>query len=106
MLAATVTCDEANAAPHLLQAILVAPEPQPETSLVDVVEQDEAGFSLTADAGARLGLQASSTHLAEVLDEPAADIVLAPWQHDLGNMLTALGFLAGEPAHRKDHTWA
>ena len=35
MLAATVTCDEANAAPHLLQAILVAPEPQPETSLVD-----------------------------------------------------------------------
>eukprot|EP00439_Symbiodinium_sp_Y106_P055854 s2467_g7.t2 len=76
-------------------AILVAPEPQPETSLVDVVvEQDEA----------------SSTHLAEVLDEPAADIVLVSPHIEktiLGpravELVTRRGFSTGEPMQLQQH---
>ncbi|CAE7500222.1 unnamed protein product, partial [Symbiodinium sp. CCMP2456] len=67
----------------------------PETSLVDVVvEQDEA----------------SSTHLAEVLDEPAADIVLVSPHTEktiLGpravELVTRRGFSTGEPMQLQQH---
>jgi len=67
----------------------------PETSLVDVVvEQDEA----------------SSTHLAEVLDEPAADMVLVSPHIEktiLGpravELVTRRGFSTGEPMQLQQH---